>query len=158
MLEMYGPDVKRQGSYAYNCLMARRLVERGVRYVQLFHAGIAEFPVKMQDDFRIRARVEHVAARLQIFPQLHVIEDLAVESEAESAVGSVHGLMAAFEIDNAEAAMGQARPAIGVDAGCIGPAMRECADAAPKPRFVRVGVVEIKVTRDSAHKHPVTVN
>ena len=36
---MYGPDVKRQGSFAYNCLMARRLVERGVRFVQLMHAG-----------------------------------------------------------------------------------------------------------------------
>jgi uncharacterized protein (DUF1501 family) len=31
--------VKRQGSFAYNCLMARRLVERGVRFVQLMHAG-----------------------------------------------------------------------------------------------------------------------
>jgi hypothetical protein len=39
VLEMYGPDVKRQGSFAYNCLMARRLVERGTRFVQLFHAG-----------------------------------------------------------------------------------------------------------------------
>ena len=39
ILEMYGPDVHRQGSYAYNCLMARRLIERGVRYVQLMHAG-----------------------------------------------------------------------------------------------------------------------
>jgi hypothetical protein len=39
VLEMYGPDVKRQGSFAYNCLMARRLVERGVRFVQCFHAG-----------------------------------------------------------------------------------------------------------------------
>ena len=37
--ELYGPDVERQGSFAYNCLIARRLVERGVRYVQLFHAG-----------------------------------------------------------------------------------------------------------------------
>ncbi len=39
VLEMYGPDVTRQGSFAYNCLMARRLAERGVRHVQLFHAG-----------------------------------------------------------------------------------------------------------------------
>jgi hypothetical protein len=39
VLDMYGPDVKRQGSFAYNCLMARRLVERGTRFVQLFHAG-----------------------------------------------------------------------------------------------------------------------
>jgi hypothetical protein len=39
VLDMYGPDVKRQGSFAYNCLMARRLVERGTRFVQLLHAG-----------------------------------------------------------------------------------------------------------------------
>ncbi len=39
VLAMYGPDVKRPGSFAYNCLMARKLVERGVRFVQLFHAG-----------------------------------------------------------------------------------------------------------------------
>lgn len=39
VLDMYGPDVKRQGSYAYNCLMARRLAERGVRFIQLMHAG-----------------------------------------------------------------------------------------------------------------------
>jgi hypothetical protein len=39
VLDLYGPDVKRKGSYAYNCLMARRLAERGVRYVQLMHAG-----------------------------------------------------------------------------------------------------------------------
>jgi hypothetical protein len=39
VLDMYGPDVKRPGSFAYNCLMARRLVERGTRFVQLLHAG-----------------------------------------------------------------------------------------------------------------------
>ncbi|HWA96866.1 MAG TPA: DUF1501 domain-containing protein, partial [Pirellulales bacterium] len=39
VLDMYGPEVTRQGSYAYNCLMARRLAERGVRFVQLMHAG-----------------------------------------------------------------------------------------------------------------------
>ena len=38
-LEMYGPDVERQGSFAYNCLMARRLAERGVRFIQIMHAG-----------------------------------------------------------------------------------------------------------------------
>ena len=37
VLESYGPDVSRHGSYAYNCLLARRLSERGVRFVQCFH-------------------------------------------------------------------------------------------------------------------------
>jgi hypothetical protein len=39
VLEMYGPEVKKPGSYAYNCLLARRLSERGVRFVQCFHMG-----------------------------------------------------------------------------------------------------------------------
>jgi len=38
-LDDYGPDVARQGTYAYNCLMARRLAERGVRFIQVFHQG-----------------------------------------------------------------------------------------------------------------------
>lgn len=37
--ELYGPDSRRPGSYAANCLLARRMVERGVRFVQLFHRG-----------------------------------------------------------------------------------------------------------------------
>ncbi len=39
VLDSYGPDVKRPGSYAANCLLARRLAERDVRFVQLFHMG-----------------------------------------------------------------------------------------------------------------------
>ena len=38
-IESYGPDVKRPGSYAANCLLARRLAERDVRFVQLYHRG-----------------------------------------------------------------------------------------------------------------------
>ena len=38
-LELYGQDVSRPGSYAANCLLARRLAERDVRFIQLFHMG-----------------------------------------------------------------------------------------------------------------------
>src|SRR5690606_35135119 len=38
-LEMYGPDVSRAGSFAANCLLARRLAERGVRFIQLYMRG-----------------------------------------------------------------------------------------------------------------------
>ncbi len=38
-LERYGQDVRKQGTYASNCLIARRLLERGTRFVQLMHAG-----------------------------------------------------------------------------------------------------------------------
>jgi hypothetical protein len=39
VLDMYGPEVKEPGSYAYNCLLARRLAERGVPFVQVFLRG-----------------------------------------------------------------------------------------------------------------------
>lgn len=39
VLDLYGPEVKKPGSYAANCLLARRLAERDVRFIQLFHQG-----------------------------------------------------------------------------------------------------------------------
>jgi hypothetical protein len=39
VLDAYGEDVHTQGRYAFNCLLARRLAERGVRFIQLFHQG-----------------------------------------------------------------------------------------------------------------------
>ncbi|MCC7422115.1 MAG: DUF1501 domain-containing protein [Planctomycetaceae bacterium] len=39
IFKLYGPDSKKPGTYAYNCLLARRLAERGVRFIQLFHRG-----------------------------------------------------------------------------------------------------------------------
>ncbi len=37
--ELYGSDARDPGTYAANCLLARRMIERGVRFVQLFHRG-----------------------------------------------------------------------------------------------------------------------
>ncbi|PYV33334.1 MAG: sulfatase, partial [Acidobacteria bacterium] len=39
VFEMYGPDSRKPGTYAANCVLARRLAERGVRFIQLFHRG-----------------------------------------------------------------------------------------------------------------------
>ncbi|MEM6330286.1 MAG: DUF1501 domain-containing protein [Planctomycetota bacterium] len=39
VMEMYGPEVHKAGSFARNCLLARRMVERGVRFIQVFHRG-----------------------------------------------------------------------------------------------------------------------
>jgi hypothetical protein len=39
ILDAYGPDVHQKDKFAYQCLLARRLAERGVRFVQIFHAG-----------------------------------------------------------------------------------------------------------------------
>jgi hypothetical protein len=39
VFDLYGPNSRKPGTFAANCLLARRLVERGVRFVQLFHRG-----------------------------------------------------------------------------------------------------------------------
>ncbi len=37
--DLYGPDARTPGTYAANCILARRLAERGVRFIQLYHMG-----------------------------------------------------------------------------------------------------------------------
>ncbi|MFI4875016.1 MAG: DUF1501 domain-containing protein, partial [Blastopirellula sp. JB062] len=39
VLDMYGPEAKKPGTFASSCLMARRMIERDVRFVQIFHRG-----------------------------------------------------------------------------------------------------------------------
>ena len=53
--DLYGPEAKTPGTYAFNCLMARRLCERNVRFVQLFHRGWdqhASLPVQIAGQCR----------------------------------------------------------------------------------------------------------
>jgi hypothetical protein len=39
IFDLYGPDARKPGSFAANCLLARRLAERDVRFIQLYHPG-----------------------------------------------------------------------------------------------------------------------
>jgi hypothetical protein len=39
VFDLYGPDARKPGTYARNCLLARRLAERNVRFIQLYHQG-----------------------------------------------------------------------------------------------------------------------
>lgn len=39
IFDLYGPDAKKPGTFAANCLLARRLAERGVKFIQLYHQG-----------------------------------------------------------------------------------------------------------------------
>jgi hypothetical protein len=39
VFDLYGPEARQPGTFAANCLLARRLAERGVRFIQLFHKG-----------------------------------------------------------------------------------------------------------------------
>ena len=49
IFDLYGPDAKKPGTFAYNCLMARRLAEKGVRFSQIFHRGWDQHGVLPKD-------------------------------------------------------------------------------------------------------------
>lgn len=62
VIRMYGPDCLVPGTYAANCLLARKLSESGVRFVQLYHQGwdqhgnlVNEMPLQAQDTDRASA-------------------------------------------------------------------------------------------------------
>ena len=79
ILDLYGPDVKRPGSFAYNCLLARRLVERGTRFVQLFHAGWDQHQNLMtQLEIQCRDTDQPSAALVKDLKQRGLLEDTLV--------------------------------------------------------------------------------
>jgi len=49
IFDLYGPDARKPGTFAYNCLMARRLAEKGVRFSQIFHRGWDQHGVLPKD-------------------------------------------------------------------------------------------------------------
>ena len=49
IFDLYGPDARKTGTFAYNCLMARRLAEKGVRFSQIFHRGWDQHGVLPKD-------------------------------------------------------------------------------------------------------------
>jgi hypothetical protein len=62
IIRMYGPDCLVPGTYAANCLLARKLSEAGVRFIQLYHQGwdqhgnlVGEMPLQAQDVDRASA-------------------------------------------------------------------------------------------------------
>lgn len=55
IIDEYGPDARTPGTYAANCLLARRLAERGVRFIQLFHRGWDQHG-NLPDDIRRQCR------------------------------------------------------------------------------------------------------
>lgn len=79
ILEMYGPDVHKAGSYARNCLLARRMAERNVRFVQLFHRGW-DHHSRLPDNMRGQCRDvdQPTAALLKDLKNRGLLEDTLV--------------------------------------------------------------------------------
>lgn len=78
-LEMYGPEVTQVGRYAYNCLLARRLAERGVRFIQLFHRGWdAHQNAPQQVPTQCKGTDQPTAALLKDLKQRGMLDDTLV--------------------------------------------------------------------------------
>jgi hypothetical protein len=78
-LEMYGPDVHKPGSFARNCLLARRMVERDVRFVQLYHRGWdahGNLPREIRE--QCRATDQPQAALVEDLDRRGLLEDTVV--------------------------------------------------------------------------------
>lgn len=79
LLEKYGPDVHSAGSFAANCVLARRMCERGVRFVQLYHPGW-DHHAFLQTDFSKNAKEidQPIAALLEDMSERGLLEETLV--------------------------------------------------------------------------------
>ncbi|KAA3636738.1 MAG: DUF1501 domain-containing protein, partial [Bacteroidetes bacterium] len=76
---MYGPDSTQPGTFAANCLLARRLAERGVRFIQLYHMGWdAHFNLPSQIRGQARDVDQASAALITDLKQRGMLEDTLV--------------------------------------------------------------------------------
>jgi hypothetical protein len=77
--EMYGPDSRKPGTFASNCLLARRLAERGVRCIQLFHRGWDQH-TKLPEQIRIQCNAtdQPSAALVQDLKQRGLLDDTLI--------------------------------------------------------------------------------
>ena len=79
ILDMYGPDVHTRGTYAYNCLLARRMAERDVRFIQLYHMGWDQhFNLPGQLPGQCRDADQPSAALIKDLKQRGLLEDTLV--------------------------------------------------------------------------------
>ncbi len=78
-LALYGPDVSKPGTFAANCLLARRLAERGVRFIQLYMRGWDQHG-NLPGEIRLQAKAvdQPIAALLKDLEQRGLLEDTLV--------------------------------------------------------------------------------
>ena len=79
VFDLYGEASRRPGTYAYNCLLARRLAERGVRFIQLYHRGWDQHGQLARDIQRqARATDQASAALVTDLKQRGLLDDTLV--------------------------------------------------------------------------------
>ena len=79
VLDLYGDDVQKPGTFAANCLLARRMAERDVRFVQIFHRGWDHHKELPKNIRRQSAEVDRPAwALVQDLKQRGLLDDTLV--------------------------------------------------------------------------------
>ena len=79
VFEMYGAESRKRGTYAANCLLARRLAERGVRFIQLYHRGWDQHNDLPRDlALQCRGTDQATAALIQDLKQRGLLDDTLV--------------------------------------------------------------------------------
>jgi hypothetical protein len=79
VLDMYGPEVRKPGSYAASCLLARRLAERGVRFTQIYKRGWDQHSDLPRDlELQTRAVDQPSAALVKDLKQRGLLDDTLV--------------------------------------------------------------------------------
>jgi len=78
-LALYGPEVKKPGTFAANCLLARRLAERGVRFIQLYMRGWDQHG-NLPAEIRLQAKAvdQPIAALIQDLRQRGLLDDTLI--------------------------------------------------------------------------------
>jgi hypothetical protein len=77
--DLYGEEARKPGTFAWNCLLARRLCERGVRFVQLFHRGWDQH-LELPKNIALQCKTtdQPTAALVQDLKQRGLLEDTLV--------------------------------------------------------------------------------
>ncbi len=77
--DLYGPDAREPGTFAANCLLARRLAERGVKFIQLYHQGWDQH-LKLPEQIKVQAREtdQASAALVKDLKQRGLLDDTLV--------------------------------------------------------------------------------
>jgi Uncharacterized protein conserved in bacteria len=79
VFEMYGPESRKPGTYAANCLLARRLAERNVRFIQLYHRGWDQhFDLPRDLTLQCRGTDQPTAALITDLKQRGLLKDTLV--------------------------------------------------------------------------------
>jgi hypothetical protein len=78
-LALYGPEVRKPGTFAANCLLARRLAERGVRFIQLYMRGWDQHG-NLPTEIRLQAKAvdQPIAALIKDLEQRGLLDDTLI--------------------------------------------------------------------------------